>query len=64
MFKEIGVKIVFARTGQGILRDAFQLIQSDIVPSNQKKGGSGHKVSDKNCFLTRLWSTMNHLVTM
>ena len=36
MYKEIGVKNVFARTGQGILRDAFQLIQSDIVPSNQK----------------------------
>jgi hypothetical protein len=26
--------------------------------------GSGYKVSDTNCFLARLWSTINHLVTM
>jgi len=28
------------------------------------QAGSGHKVSDGSCFMARLWSMMNHLVTM
>ena len=26
--------------------------------------GSGYEVSDVSCFMARLWSTINHLVTM
>ena len=36
MVKNIRVEIVFVRVGQGILHDAVQLIQGDVVVLNQK----------------------------
>jgi hypothetical protein len=40
------------------------IMAADWQTQTQTKYGSGHKVSDADCFLARLWSTMNHLVIM
>ena len=39
-------------------------IGDDFIAASDLIIGSGHKVSDKSCFLARLCSTINHLVTM
>jgi len=42
----------------------FDPASNPFQPEKASKMGSGYKVSDTNCFLARLWSTINHLVTM
>jgi len=57
--------MVRANLTDAILAKA-NLYHADLTNANLRGAnlGSGHKVSDGSCFMARLWSMMNHLVTM